>query len=221
MESLRRNKPFNAFDNDAVIEHIEPNTKVKIGNKTHVSDDKMLLIKDTGKILYDGRYVAVSGFVFAIVDGAYCVLANMRGEGTPDYQGYWNVPCGYLELNESGREGITREIYEECGVCIKPRNMKLISVETDPIDSNHGNVTLRYSTFLGHVHDIPKQLLANTGAERDEVDGIMWVNVDYLHCYDWAFNHKKVIKKLMPNKWKRRFLVFMSKFFKARNIYNI
>lgn len=41
-----------------------------------------------GKTLWSGRYCAVAAFAFCKIKGEWCVLANQRGEGTPDFQGY-------------------------------------------------------------------------------------------------------------------------------------
>ena len=38
------------------------------------------------KTVFSGRFCAVSGFIYAIVDGKYSILVNLRGPGTPDYQ---------------------------------------------------------------------------------------------------------------------------------------
>ena len=29
-------------------------------------------------------------------------------------KGYWNLPCGFLENNETAKEGAVREVWEEC-----------------------------------------------------------------------------------------------------------
>lgn len=54
-----------------------------------------------GKTLWSGRYCAVAAFAFCKIKGEWCVLANQRGEGTPDFQGYWNCPCGFLDMEKS------------------------------------------------------------------------------------------------------------------------
>ena len=73
------------------------------------------VIKD-GKEYWVARNVAVVCFVFAPINGEWCVLANQRGKGTPDFQGLWNAPCGYLDYNETTKEAAKREVYEETGI---------------------------------------------------------------------------------------------------------
>lgn len=40
-------------------------------------------------------------------------LANKRGTETPDFQGYWNCPCGYIDFDETEEDAVCREIMEE------------------------------------------------------------------------------------------------------------
>ena len=82
---------------------------------------KNFSITKNGKEYWIARNVAVSCFVFTSIDGVWHVLANKRGDGTPDYQGYWNAPCGYLDFDETTSEAAMREVYEETGLHIQPQ----------------------------------------------------------------------------------------------------
>ena len=73
-----------------------------------------------GETVWVHRSIAVAGFIFCKINDEWCVLANQRGEGAPDFQGYWNCPCGYLDFDETLAEACSREIYEETGVKIEP-----------------------------------------------------------------------------------------------------
>ena len=155
------------------------------------------------KTVFSGRFVAVSGFIFAIVDGKYSILANLRGEGTPDYQGCWNAVCGFLECFENSKEGIQREIFEECGFIINTDDLKVVHVETEPEECNNGNVTIRHRAFLGKI--IP-QYVTKEGGEENEVDSVKWIPIDEIDNYKWAFNHRKTIELYAPKKWKRKLI---------------
>ena len=163
------------------------------------------ICKGSPKTIYDGRFVAVSGFIFAVVDGKYSILANLRGKGTPDYQGYWNAPCGYLERFENSKQGIQREIFEECGFIIDTEDLKIKHVETEPEECNNGNVTIRHIAFLGKIKP---EYVNKTGGEENEVDSVKWIPIDELDNYKWAFNHRKTIEKYAPKKWKRKLIEF-------------
>ena len=166
------------------------------------------------KTVFSGRFCAVAGFVYAIVNGKYSILANLRGPGTPDYQGCWNAVCGFLERYENSKEGIAREILEECGFQIDTDDLKVIHIETEPEECNNGNVTIRHHAFLGKI--IP-HYVKREGGEENEVDNIKWIPLDEIDNYKWAFNHRKTVELYAPKKWKRRFMEFYYKWFMNYN----
>ena len=166
------------------------------------------------KTVFSGRFCAVAGFIYAIVNGKYSILANLRGPGTPDYQGCWNAVCGFLERYENSKEGIAREILEECGFQIDTDDLKVIHIETEPEECNNGNVTIRHHAFLGKI--IP-HYVKREGGEENEVDNIKWIPLDEINNYKWAFNHRKTVELYAPKKWKRRFMEFYYKWFMNYN----
>lgn len=156
-----------------------------------------------GVTLWSGRYCAVAAFVFCKLKGEWCVLANQRGRGTPDYQGYWNCVCGYLEADENAEEGCAREVYEETGVKIKPSKFTLASVQTEPSRCEHGNVTLRYFAILKERLDdvsVSKSAVLAGNGEKDEVEAIGWIPLKDVDNYDWAFNHKQILKEIFKSR---------------------
>lgn len=147
-----------------------------------------------GKTLWSGRYCAVAGVVFRRIEGIWSVLANKRGSGTPDYQGYWNAPCGFLEGIEDAQQGVAREICEETGYEIKPEKFLQVYTQTDPLTSNNGNVTIRHmAIFFEHELSAPIEL---KGGEENEVDEVRWIAIDQIDNYKWAFDHANVIKDM-------------------------
>lgn len=157
-----------------------------------------------GKTLWSGRYCAVTGIVIAKMlnnngTNDYYVLANLRGPGTPDYQGYWNLPCGFLEANETGEEGVCREIFEECGLKVEPNKMQLFNVETDPRTCNNGNVTIRYWNIQPYI-ELPKLNYININGEEGEVESVKWINCKDINNYKWAFNHYNLIVEALFTK---------------------
>ena len=179
------------------------------------SVDEQYICKGKPKTVFSGRFCAVSGFIYAIVNGKYSILANLRGSGTPDYQGCWNAPCGFLECFETSKQGIQREIFEECGFYIDENDLKVIFVETDPNECNNGNVTIRHRAFLGKI--VPAYTKGE-GGEENEVDGVTWIPIDDLDKYKWAFNHRKTIELYAPKKWQRKFIEHFYKCFKGHNM---
>lgn len=146
-----------------------------------------------GKTLWSGRYCAVAAFVFLIDEGKVYILANKRGSGTPDYQGYWNCPCGFIEADESAEEACSREVLEETGYKIPANKFKLFGVETEPEKCNNGNITLRYRTI---VEKDELENINTLSGEENEVDEIKWIPINEIDNYLWAFGHKERINEL-------------------------
>lgn len=194
LEKYGKNFPYKAWL-PSNVEKIENDAEVKY------------YCKGNPKTVFSGRFCAVSGFIYAIVDGKYSILANLRGPGTPDYQGCWNAVCGFLERYENSKEGIAREVLEECGFQIDTDDLKVIHVETEPEECNNGNVTIRHRAFLGKI--IP-HYVKREGGEECEVDGIKWIPIDEIDNYKWAFNHRKTVELYAPAKWKRKLMEFLA-----------
>jgi ADP-ribose pyrophosphatase YjhB (NUDIX family) len=160
-----------------------------------VNTNKNFPFKWHGKTLWYSRSVAVSIFTFCKNTlGEWCVLANQRGNGTPDYQGYWNCCCGYLDWNEDSIQAALRETKEETGVRIPKEKVKIVKVVSDPSE-NRQNVSIRHMAVLDSVtsywSDFSKKYM-----EKDEVSNIMWIPVSKIGEYKWAFNHDKIITEL-------------------------
>lgn len=147
-----------------------------------------------GEVLWSGRYACVVAFIFLKKDNEIFVLANKRGQGTPDFQGLWNCPCGFIEADESGEECCLRETIEECGYKFNEKELILHSVETDPKESNKGHVTLRY---IGVFKENELVKTKRDGGEENEVDDIKLINIKDINQYNWAFNHENRIREIL------------------------
>ena len=138
------------------------------------------------------RSVAVATAVLIEDGGEWYVLANERGSGTPDYQGYWNLPCGYLDYNETAEEAAVREVYEETG--IKCPSVQNIGHSTSP-NENRQNVCFFFISFLSG--DIRNYKFSKDNMEENEVGGIKWVPLSDADSVQWAFDHDKIIKDII------------------------
>lgn len=144
-----------------------------------------------GKEFWYSRSVACVLFAFSKnAEGEWCVLANKRGEGTPDNQGLWNVSCGYLDYNENGEECARRENFEETGIFINLEKIKFWKVKTEP-DENRQNVVLRYYAIL----DEQSTKFSTENSESGEVSDIKWIPLSEIDNYQWAFGHGEAIKE--------------------------
>lgn len=148
-----------------------------------------------GKEIWISRSVAVTAFVISLHKGEWYTLINKRGEGTPDFQGYYNFPCGYLDYDETTLEAAIREVREETGVDLKDTDYVFAGFSDDP-KKEHQNVTFRY-LFVDLNGDLTKQRLTNKYSEPNEVEDIKWVRVLNLDNYKLAFNHAETFRNVL------------------------
>ena len=121
------------------------------------------------------------------------ILANVRGPKTPDpeFRGCWCMPCGYLDYNETIREAAVREVFEETGVKLNPKNLILFYINDNPKEDKRQNVTFRYRYTI--KEDIENIKLTSKNSEDKEVSDIKWIPVNEINNYKWAFNHDQII----------------------------
>lgn len=160
------------------------------------------------KEVWESRSVAVNSVILVLTNKSDIpyVLASKRGPNSADYQGKMNLIAGYLDWDEYAHEAVIRETWEECGLNI----LNLLSnttvlanhmkqpwfVNTSPLE-NRQNVSLRYGCLLKlNISTLPKLSLDNNEVEG-EIEEAMWIPVNKIDKYDWAFNHDSVIKEYL------------------------
>lgn len=153
-----------------------------------------LLDKD-GKEWWISRSVAVVGCIFTFLNGKWHVLANKRGKGTPDFQGMWNMPCGYLDFDETTADAVIREVYEETGVKVNPASLYFWKFIDSPTHDKQ-NVSFRYYSIADAQPGIISVGTGNNrGGEENEVEAVAWIPIDYIDEYQWAFGHDDIIRE--------------------------
>lgn len=161
--------------------------------------------KEDGKKYWISRAMAVCAIVIVYDENDNTwILINKRGEGTPDFQGCWNIPCGYLDWDETTSNACTREVLEECKVWIDPINWQQFGEIEDSVTANRQNVTIRkiacidINEYNAGLNLARKMTAANNG-EENEVDDIMLMPLTllYIETRDWAFNHKDLVTNIM------------------------
>ena len=157
--------------------------------------EKNFSIEVNGKTYWISRSIAVAGFVFSKYEGEWYVLANKRGDDAPDFKGFWNCPCGYLDYNETIKEACAREVFEETGIEVDPKELYFEDYNDD-INENRQNVTFRFTHFDRHGILI-NQMLNDSNSELNEVSEIKWVSIDNIDSYLWAFGHDNLLKELI------------------------
>lgn len=131
-------------------------------------------------------------------DGDWCILGSERGEDTPDYQGYWNCVCGYLEFNLTLAQNACKELKEETGVDLKEEELSFYGYNDSPSE-NHQNVTMRFFTFI-HDKKAEDFKFSHAGNEGKEVGEIKFIKMKDVDKYKWAFGHEKLIKEIFEKK---------------------
>lgn len=150
---------------------------------------------EDGKKYWISRSMATRSEVI-VHDGEYhYILINKRGIGAPDFQGCWNIPCGYLEYDVTCKENATKELLEENKVYIHPDMWNLVMIEDSP-KRNKQNVTVvmqvNISMEMFKVACKCGSEMNCDGGEVDEVDSVklLLLNEDNINSIEWAFNHK-------------------------------
>jgi len=155
--------------------------------------------------IWISRAPAVVGIVLAFgVEGGSRVLVIKRSENMPDEPNKYGAPSGYLDWDESGFEGMTREVYEETSLYLPDFDPFLIFnnyeqpfyVHSDPTTDKMQNVSLTYVMvydFHKEPDFFPLDIENYTDTETAKVE---WLKLQdfYNSKYEWAFNHNKRIE---------------------------
>ena len=151
--------------------------------------------KDGNFIGWFSRSTAATIVVLAEnCDEKLFILASERGPGAADFNGKWNLPCGYIDFNETALEAACRECFEETGVSLDPDSSVFIGYEDSPT-ANRQNITFRFMNVImdRKIEDIE---FSKENNEKDEVGQIMWVDIDHYGDFEWAFGHDKIIERV-------------------------
>ena len=171
-----------------------------------------------GEVVWNSRSCAVVAQIclFNLEDNTWYILLGQRGSGTPDFQGYWGLPCGYLDWDETLCEAVIREVWEECGLYLPNlsahpnfvySNSSLATPEpfndepwgiTDRTDNAKQNISMHFVVMLAWRGEFPE--LTNAFSEPNEVDGLEWVVMQNATQMKLAFDHHKRIAKLLADK---------------------
>lgn len=153
---------------------------------------------EDGQMYWVHRAVAVMALIFKVdnVEHTLSVLAAKRGTGSSDHQGLWNCPCGHLDFDETIAECCSRELMEETNFSILPEDLMRFEVNDSP-ENFRQNVTHRFLAVVDEQDvDSTSQIKPGTTGEPDEVAEVMWMSLQEIDSYEWAFHHDHVIKRI-------------------------
>jgi 8-oxo-dGTP diphosphatase len=114
--------------------------------------------------------VGVGGVV--LIDGRVVLIRR----GKEPLRGRWVIPGGTVELGETLREALVREMREETGLVVRPREIVLVF---DRIQSEGAEVEYHY-VIIDYACDYISGAL-QAGSDADEV---ALVGPDEIGCYD-------------------------------------
>lgn len=135
-------------------------------------------------------------------------LLERRGPGCPDNIGKLCFPCGYLDWDETTAEAAAREVYEEIGLKIDPRNLEFVEYQDNP-KAHLQNITFR---FLYRIPSDELHKIANNnrltdaserGGESNEVSELVLIHPVAGHDFpdnDFAFGHNKLMMSVLDRR---------------------
>lgn len=170
-----------------------------------------------GRIIFIARSTAVVGCVLCVNDDKLSVLMVERGPKV-DNSGKWCMPCGYLDWDESLKEAVIRELFEETGLDFDALDKsKVLYAELDNpyrVQSSPKSHRQNVSHHFGIVIQGPPPELPKTKAMQEgEVASVEWVPLDAIPTKEnlessglkdyFAFNHNEDIH-VFVDFWKKR-----------------
>lgn len=134
-------------------------------------------------------YHNIAAAVAVIIKNDDKILFTVRNV-EPD-KGKWDLPGGFIDPNENAEEAACRELKEELGIDLFPKDLKYIT--TSPNNYLYKNVPYRTMDIF-YTYEINSSKI-NIAAE-DEIKDLIWVKVDEIELDKIGFvSIKKVIKE--------------------------
>jgi 8-oxo-dGTP pyrophosphatase MutT (NUDIX family) len=174
--------------------------------------NKKVLTTD-GQHIHLARACAVVAHVclYDVSERQWYILLMQRGEAMPDFKGFWCLPCGYLDWDETLAQAMEREVYEETGLFLPElaQNSECNYVEylnitnlqpwliADQPDDTRQNIAFHFAVpFSWQGEFLPKLLDLYT----HEVADVKWVKMSEAVSMSLAFNHHERIAQLWQEK---------------------
>ena len=116
--------------------------------------------------------------------GDHCIEVLLIKRKKEPYLGFWALPGGFLEIEETPEDGAMRELREETGLDIEVLKEVGTFGEIDR-DPRGRTITIAFYTFINQTGPMPV-------AKSDAVE-IGWTSVKELP--EMAFDHKEILQE--------------------------
>ncbi|MGC2109623.1 MAG: NUDIX hydrolase [Candidatus Korobacteraceae bacterium] len=127
----------------------------------------------------------IIGVGAVIVDAGRILLVR---RATEPLKGEWSVPGGMLELGETLRDGVRREVLEETGIEVEPGEVLDVfdSIFTDAL----GRTEYHYVLI-----DYLCRLVSGEAIAASDVSDVRWVTADALPAMNLRQSIEQVVRK--------------------------
>jgi 8-oxo-dGTP diphosphatase len=119
--------------------------------------------------MIDRLKVLPAVFVFLIKDSKVLLLRRAQ---TGWLDGFYDPPAGHLELDETLQEGAVRELKEEAGVVVDPKDLKLIHI--------YQNYNSLKAPYIGFMFAAQQWHGEPTIQEKNKCDDMQFFELDNL-----------------------------------------
>ncbi len=135
---------------------------------------------------YERPAVTVDAVVLTLKENDLKVLLIVRKN--PPFKDHWAIPGGFIDLWEPLKEATVRELAEETGVKLSPRNLDQFFVAGDPRRDPRTRVIS--IVYLGIVQ--PDKVRPHAG---DDAKGVGWFSL--FNLPPLAFDHRMILKRTL------------------------
>jgi 8-oxo-dGTP diphosphatase len=124
--------------------------------------------------------VGVGGVV---IEGGRTLLIKRGG---PPLEGQWSIPGGMLELGETLKDGVHRELLEETGLTVRVGELVEVFERIFPDDSGR----VRYH-FV--IHDFLCEVVGGEARAGSDVTDVAWATREELSAYSLTETATRVL----------------------------
>lgn len=117
-------------------------------------------------------------------EGEHCIEVLLIKRKKDPYKGYWALPGGFLEIEETPEEGAKRELKEETGLVINILKEVGTFGEIDR-DPRGRTITIAFYTFIRQDQTNPRALT--------DAEDARWVSIKDLP--ELAFDHREILQE--------------------------